>query len=461
MSTVSHEIRKRLVRGESRESIRSFLLERGYSEAEIDQHFRNVRGTLNLNKLFYKEFFDRVGYGFGSQQYISILFYLIGAPLFLIGMLNGTKVFLSGVLASLINTFRGQYKKILCIAALVVGFSFIVLAYSLSIGSLWLFFLAAVIGALAVIPYGDIYQRIFKGLAEHERKMYLLNHLTTLGGLVTIISMLAAAIILDKFPVTGKVITLPLLGRGYAYGYLIVFEVAAMAFIISGLLAYFLASNEKSSGFGHGLHETVSSLRHNWRAFSSNRVLLTFLVAGAVTSIVNALGNAFYGLFIYKDLGYVGFGGFANVAVIFMIGIVAGLLAPRLTRMNSLHYGKFPMLLFGTLLMAILPLSYYYKPNLLSIAIGTIIGIFGGAIVGTAQGLLILDVLKEEERMSFFRFNSSVTVLPYIIGIPLGCLAVQSLGMQNFFLILSLTLVVVVVPIYLSIILMQHKKERV
>jgi hypothetical protein len=245
--------------------------------------------------------------------------------------------------------------------------------------------------------------------------------------------------------------------KAHIFGYVLVFEIAALAFVASGFLVYFVIGRQ-ISGKGASIAQGFKEMKSQWHEFSKNRILVTLLLASAATSIVNTMGNAFYGIFIYSKLMHVGFGGFVNVAVIFSVGVIAVLLAPSLTRMNALRYGNFPLLVFGTLLMAIMPLSYYYKPNLLSIAIGTLVGICGAAVVGTAQGLLTMDLLKDEERMRFFRFNAAATVLPYVIGIPMASWLLQIVGMQKFFLALSLTLCLVVAPLYFGIVLMQHKK---
>ena len=47
-----------------------------------------VNDDKNFSKLAIKEILDKIGFGFGSQQFINILFLQIGAPLFLIGLIN-------------------------------------------------------------------------------------------------------------------------------------------------------------------------------------------------------------------------------------------------------------------------------------------------------------------------------------------------------------------------------------
>jgi hypothetical protein len=457
MNSISQEIKKRLERGESADEVKRHLHARDYRLADIEDGFKQVRGRLNIRRFLYKDLLDRIGYGFGSQQYINILFYIIGAPLFVVGILNGLRVFLGGIISSVISAYSSSRSKvILSCSGILVGMSFLGLAVSVWISSLLLFFISAIAGTLAIIPYGEIYHRIVRGLLEHERKTYVLNQLATYGTIITILSLFFAGFLLEQFPVSGRVLSLYGL-KAHIFGYVLVFEIAALAFVASGFLVYFVIGRQ-ISGKGASIAQGFKEMKSQWHEFSKNRILVTLLLASAATSIVNTMGNAFYGIFIYSKLMHVGFGGFVNVAVIFSVGVIAVLLAPSLTRMNALRYGNFPLLVFGTLLMAIMPLSYYYKPNLLSIAIGTLVGICGAAVVGTAQGLLTMDLLKDEERMRFFRFNAAATVLPYVIGIPMASWLLQIVGMQKFFLALSLTLCLVVAPLYFGIVLMQHKK---
>ena len=66
----------------------------------------------NFTKLTIKEVLDKTGFGFGSQQFINILFMLIGAPFLLIGIINGLKVILGHLVYYLIET-AGQIDHVL------------------------------------------------------------------------------------------------------------------------------------------------------------------------------------------------------------------------------------------------------------------------------------------------------------------------------------------------------------
>ena len=189
--------------------------------------------------------------------------------------------------------------------------------------------------------------------------------------------------------------------------------------------------------------------------------MLILLITGAITSIVQALGNSYYGIFIYTQLNNEGFGGFLNVAAIFLVALLSSLFGSTITQKNSREYGKFPMLVFGTMLMAIMPFTYYYNPNLISIGMATVLGIIGGSIAGVARGLLSLDRIHEEKRKRYFSVSSFLFIFPYLVVVPLGSYVAQAYGLQKLFLILGVSLVALVVPLYLLIIIIHHNKRKI
>jgi MFS family permease len=227
--------------------------------------------------------------------------------------------------------------------------------------------------------------------------------------------------------------------------------VAALSFILSALL---VAKHERPEN-------EEESVKPELSVFFKNKIILVLIITAAITIFVQTLGNSYYGIFIFNNFKNAGFGGYLNVAIIFTIALITSIVAPLITRKNSIEYGKFPMLVFGTLLMAIMPLSFYYKPNLISIAMGTILGVIGGAINGVAQGLLVLELINDVERKIYFNFVGLLAALPLIITVPAGAYIAQTLGLQTLFLILAILLGGVVVPLYFFIVILYHKKEKI
>jgi len=95
------------------------------------------------------------------------------------------------------------------------------------------------------------------------------------------------------------------------------------------------------------------------------------------------------------------------------------------------------------LLMAVMPLSYYYKPNLILVAMGTMSGIIGAAIVGVANGLLALELVSESERGFYFSFYSFFVIIAYLVFAPMLSYFAQIFGLSSLFLLLALILVMV------------------
>ncbi|MFH1510229.1 MAG: MFS transporter [Candidatus Woesearchaeota archaeon] len=391
-----------------------------------------------VNRSILKELLDRIGYGLGSWQYVNIIFFAIGSPLYIIAAFNGTRVFFTGLFSSYAKTFDSTSRGIM-LSGCLLAISFFVLGYAAYAKILRLFFAAAIVGGCAAVVYAEQYQTVFRSIVEKLRKPRIASQVAAYGTIITLTAMFFAAVFLDR-----KILS-----------YSMMLTLAGVAFLMATFAVGRIAKTE------HEPHRSVLKMvADQWREYKKSSLLVVILFCSSLSGMVNTFGNAFYGIFIFKYMTLTGFGGFTNVAVIFMVGLLAVLIAPSITRLNAVRYGKFPMLVFGTLLMAILPLSYYYKPNLLSIALGTIIGIVGAAIVGTSQGLVIMDTLRDEDRKKFFRFNSTVSVLPYIIFVPLVSWLVHTVDMRLLFFMLSLTLAAVVAPLYFVVVAL-HYKERV
>ncbi|HEY9704740.1 MAG TPA: hypothetical protein V6C58_20035, partial [Allocoleopsis sp.] len=98
---LKEELNKELIHGTSINVVKTNLINRGYLEEDIDRLLKNIAEVKNAdthknnNLLGSKEFLDRIGYGFASQQFINILFLLSGASLFFIGFINGIKTSLT------------------------------------------------------------------------------------------------------------------------------------------------------------------------------------------------------------------------------------------------------------------------------------------------------------------------------------------------------------------------------
>ncbi len=469
------EAKKGVEEESSLEKIKLQLEEKGHLSFDIEKSISTYSKKIQfskksfeskkIRKFFFKEFFDRMGYGFGSQQFINILLFQTGASYFVIGVINGLRVILSVILTSFLDEYskvRQISKRFIGTTGIIFGFSFIFMAMARFLHSVPLFALALLIGSIGAVSYGELYQNMFKYALKKERSL-LLRNIAQYGLIITGVSILLAGFLMDKFPATGTLISL--FGFEFrVFGYLIAFEIAAISSIISGYVLSFMKEKqikiiEKRSLLTQ-LQIQFNNLKDNISVFTKNRVIVVLIIATIITVFVQTLGNSYYGIYIYETFRYGYFKGFTNVAIIFLIAIMTSFFAPVIARKNAKEYGKFPMLVFGTLLMAIMPLTYYYNPNLVSISIGTLIGFIGAAIIGVSHGLLIIDLMSENERKIYFSTYNLLVIIPYLVIIPIGAYAAQVYGPRTLFLILGLILAFIVVPLYFLIIVM-HKKEKI
>jgi len=475
---ILEEIKKELQENQDIEEIRTKLISKGYQENDVDEAITSASAQIlsqkkssraGTGKYYIKTFFDRTGFGFGSRQYVNILFNQIGASIFLVGLINGIKAILSVIISSIVRERLKQQevkRSIVALSEVFLGLSFVLMIVAFYFKSLYLFIAGMLLFGIFFAYYNDLFNRIFKKRLQEDRKDYLVGKITHYGLLLTAISLFIGAYLLDKFPSAGYTLRFVLFEKDYAitfFGYTVAFGIAALALIISGFLI--LGEKKKVEGERIRAIETVRNTLRNYKntfsVFFKNKIILVLIIAGTITGLVQTLGNSYYGIFIYNNFRQIGFGGFMNVAIIFTIALLTSIIAPMITKRNAIEYGKFPMLVFGTLLMAIMPLSYYYKPNLISIAMGTILGVIGGAITGVAQGLLTLDLINDYERKMYFESVSLFATIPFLITIPIGSYIAQIFGLKTLFLILAFLLAGVVVPLYFFIVILYHKKEKI
>ena len=399
------------------------------------------------SSLVAKEILDRVGYGFGSQQFVNILFFLTGASFLVIGLVNGARVVLSTLSSFLIQRYskvNGIGKKFIGMSGILFGFSFLLIGAAIFLRSVALFSIAVLLGSISIVPYGEFYQKLVK---ERDRIYY--KKLASYGLIVTALSLFIAAYIMDMFPITGTPVEFTILGKALSfriYGYIIAFEATALSFIFAGYILSFIGiRGEKTSkvNFLENLSAFSELVKQKASYFLKNKVILTIIIAGVLTSIIQTIGNSYYGIFVYTEFTDVGFGGFLNVAMVFLIAVFSSILGSMISKMNSKSYGKFPTLFFGTALMGVMPLSYYYNPSLITVTMGTISGVIGAAMVGVANGLLTLELIREKERGLYFSLYGVCIVISYIILIPILAYFTQLFGLSSLFLLLALMLGVV------------------
>ncbi|MBS1266674.1 MAG: hypothetical protein MAG795_00642 [Candidatus Woesearchaeota archaeon] len=461
MVGLQEEVKQWLDSGVSIEIIEQRLGERGILERDVDKVLSKIMKKVKRNTkkdhtrvLFFKELFDRIAYGIGSHQFVNVIFMLSGASYFLIGITDGIREIISSFFGSYLNHYSAKHwvsRKIIGITGILFGFCFVLMGIARYLKSTWMFMFAILMATIGVVGHGEFYSRLQKRVPKEKGwAKYMYKH----GILITALSMLISAVILDRISFLNF--------WGYHLNsYILVFGIAALCFIISGIVISFfnekdLDLEEHPEIFGKFFKTTMS----NAKIIFKNRLVVLLVIAATISGFVQVIGNSFYGIYIFQTFRNIGFGSFANIAVVFVLSLSGSMITPLITRQISKEYGKFPMLIFGTMLTAIMPMAYYYNPNLLSIGVGTIIGVIGSAIVGIAQGFLADEIIHHQLKESYFRMHGIITVIPYLITVPVGAFIAQNLGLNKLFLILSLTLVCLVVPVYFIVMVILEKRNK-
>jgi hypothetical protein len=481
---LKEELSRELARNSSMSVVKSNLINRGYLEDDINKLLKNIidikteESTKNNKLLSIKELFDRIGYGFASQQFINILFLLSGASLFLIGFVNGIKT----AAVYLISGFLKEYSRIkyfgktyISTSGVVYGLSFLGMAFAVVIHSPLLFTCSILVGSIGVIAHGDLYVKLFNEVLKSEHRKTFLKFISYFGIFITAISLLIAGLLMEFIPVTGMPFSIDpaWLGLGNplyfkVYGYLLAFEMTAIMFILSGYLVSFI-EEKREDVYGASLYisafmkEYLKTAKEDSQIFIKNNKVLLLTFAAIVMTIVQVIGNSYFGIFIYEHFKHQFLGGFMNVAVIFVIALITSITGTMLTKAFAKSLGEAPMLVFGTLLVALLPLTMFYNPNLYAIGLATALSVIGGAVVGVAQGLIAERLMNEKEQSTYFSGLGFISITPTIILVTCGAIIAQVFSLQVLFLGLGLVLACIVMPTYFILVLIiqrEYNKER-
>lgn len=474
MAELLELIEEEITNSHSVHEIKQKFTERGYLEEDIDKVLDKLSELLhrkgmasnkkNISVFTWKELLDRIGYGFASHQFVNILFMLSGASVFLIGLFNGLKSLISVVMSSFLQEYTKVHdigKKFISKTGIVYGFSFLFIAWAITIQNVWLFGLALVVGSLGVVTYGDVYQQLMDHSLKKEKRNHFLAKISYYGLLITAACLLISGWMIDYTGLDGRYFTF--FGQEFKmFGYLNSFFITAVALILSGYtISYVRHKNEKSKeGFHKFFGEYFNTVSKNAKSVMKNKYVLLLIIANMLIASVQVLANSYYGIFIYQEFQNVWMGGFTNVAVVFSIALIVSFLGPSVTKHAQRHIGLSPMLVFGTLLMSLMPLAIAINPSLVAIIIANGISIIGASIVGTSNGLFARKVLSEENRKLYFSSVSFFSTLPFILLIPAGAWIAQTAGFSNFYYLLAGIMVAIVMPLFFVLVLLSERNNE-
>jgi hypothetical protein len=464
------------------EEMKVALLNKGFQEQHINETLKKyaprfgksasgIDKTKKEIRLFStKEVLDRIGYGFVSHQFINILFYqtaLIAGvghlAYFLVGLFNGLKSLFSTIISSFLQEYSKVNqisKNVISRVGIIFGFSFLVMAISYRLGLWWLFALTLIIGSIGVVSYGDLYNQLLRSNLKKERMSSFLKHIGQFGIIITAFSLLASGWLLQTFPAEGKVVSL----FGYSFtvmGFILSFMITTISFILSGYIISFIKQEKTNLTYplGQFISEYRARIKSQRKLFFKNKFTFLLLITAILLGVVQALGNSFFGIFIYTEFNDVLLGGFLNVAVIYTVAVLVSVLGPWVTTKVNKSIGYTPMLVFGTMLIAMMPFFAAWQPNIYALGLANALSVIGAAIVGVAQGLLARKLLKEEERKLYFANLSFMITIPFIILLPLGAWIAQTYGLIILFKILVCILIGLVVPLYFILVALAEKRK--
>ncbi len=397
----------------------------------------------NFNRFIIKELFDKVGFGFGSQQFINILFWQTGASLFLVGIINTLRVLFGNGSYLLIGKLGRKVlnKKMISLSGIIFGFSFLLIAVSIFVRSVILFSLAIIIGSITIVFYGEA-KSLF---SFRNEKVFIIEKLTKYGLVITAVSLFFAAYIMDKFPSTGSLLIFEMFNQMFKFevmGYLFVFEIAAISFIIAG---YFILNikNEKTISFQNNDNKV------DYKELLSNKIIILLVAVNIIIGIVQTVGFSYYGIYIYSTFKEHLFGGFLNVAMVFLISVFTSLIGYFITKINTKVYKKFYMLIFGAIMVAVMPYAYFFWDDLIVITMATIIGVIGGSVVGVSNSILAIELISHNLRQAYFSFTNIISIPFFIVVVPILAFIANNFGLKYLFLILALILLIVVIILLL------------
>jgi hypothetical protein len=472
---LADRIKRGIDSGQPTEELKAELTGQGFIEDEIIEAIHEIRGLErsvedkdNIRIFTFKEVFDRVGYGFASVQFVNILFFIIGANFFVIGAVNGLKTILSLGLSS----FMQEYSKVRQITArfmskagILFGFSFLFIALAITIRSVAIFSLALLLGAIGVVTYGDLYERLAEVYMKKEKLSKFLLNIGHIGVIITGLAMMLSGMLFDRFPMISSEKIL-LFGKSLPiFGYLICFEITAIAFILSGYVLHFVREKHiEHKPVRFFLRDYLFRVREQHKKFFCNKYLVLLLIAGSITGLVQVLSSSYFGIYIYQKFQQGTFqglfdGAFLNLAFIFLFAIVVSFLGPAFSEYLNRKVGLAPSMVFGSLLLSIPLLIAAYNPRFLPILFANAVGILGAAILGTGQGLLVRKLVRDDQRALYYAVLSTGIIGPFLILVPAGSMVAQLFGLVILFKLLAFIILALAAPIYFALVVISNKQR--
>ncbi|MDK2907977.1 MAG: hypothetical protein PWQ87_435 [Candidatus Woesearchaeota archaeon] len=429
------------------------------NEKEVRQKRRKL-GTV--------EFLDRFGFGMSSTQYINIFAFLFGANLFFIGVIHSFASALELLLTFLLDNcqrmkifFKTEISKIFGLASLflIAYFMFKMNYAGILIGML--------LYSIFFAFYNYSYPLKSLKILKEEKRGFFLRNVALFGVFISSAGMFTTSFILDFFTLNPSK---EIVFLGYKLSppsllFFLAFVLLLLSWIISLKYRKVNYVEESPETFENKGLENIKAKFKEAFAFSKeikkDKNLFIFFIGSSLSFVVSLMIYAYLGIFVYTTLSDVGLGAFRNVALVFIIAMISSIIGPFVVRKNAEDIGKLPLLIFGTLLTALLPFSLYLSHGITSITLATLLGVLGMSISETALGLIFMDTIPLEIRKAYFNSVKMLVWLPSLILSLGGAYVASVLGLRVLFLGLAIVQLCIVFPLYFIMLIKTSRKKAI
>jgi hypothetical protein len=418
-----------------------------------DANFKRDNSILK-----YKILVDKVGAGFSSIQFLNILFSFTGASMFMIGIVNAFRSAINMMVSSFVKR-RAEKSSfstdLMIVSGIFFGFSFLFIALGISLKWKWLFALSLLLGSVFFVIHGDMFQ-IFLNRYMKRLKSGIFTERTTFTGIIVMaVALFLSSWLMENISFAGEYFTFPLIGKNIYFGYLISFEIAAFAFIFSSYLFMRIKVNINSFSEKDNIpaESYFSQLRSSFQKYFKNKYLFTLTLATIFVGVFQAIMNSFVGIYVYKEFSDAFLGGFLNVGFMLALALLVVLIGPTITGKMNRNLGVAPLFVFGTLLMAILPLTLYYNSYFPAIVVANMLSVLGAAMIGSGHNLVSVRLLNEKDREAYYTFSGIITLIPFVVLVALLSLFANNAGLLALFRFMGIGVVVCLFPIYLLMVI--------
>jgi hypothetical protein len=453
-------------------NVQSELIRQGYPEKEIHKSIgkivKNEKSIIKTNAhiILFKDFFDKIGYGFASHLVMFIFLAILKTPIAIIGLISGIKSFITLNTSSYLKAYDKKFninKRLIATFGVLFGFTFLFKAAAISLNSATLFAIGMIAASVFIVLHGELYSNYVIKKLIRARSNITSRLVGFFSLMITAISFIGACTLLNKETTTinliSKAITMP--------SYLLAFEIIAFAFILSSYAFSFvkpennitkskIKKQEKKEFIKNYITNIIESSKNFLEDINVRTIFLGALFSGSIQTTI----STFSGIYVYNHFQALNGNGFLSVGLIFGIGIICAMFAPHIARSMMKIFGETPILVFSVFLIAIFPISLYFNLTLAGLIITHAIAVIGGASLSIVQSKVIQRSLNDEERRIYFSaITPIISVFLPIIVIIFSIIA-GTIGLRQMFLILAVALILLITPFYFVLVIKDHKKHN-